>query len=457
MAGGSFLAQNKVRPGAYINFKAVPAPSMNVGARGVVALPYAAGWGDEVIELYSSELADGTSLQKVGVNIGDDAALLYRLVLSHAYKVIIARTDLGSSAAKASATVGSITATARYKGSFGNRISIIVKEFDAASDSYEVTTAVDGIGRDTQRIRQGDETLASNNWVDFTIGSGDIEETAGTALTGGVSTTEGTTSLTDAIHLLSQRAFNTLAVMSSDSTVKQAAILAIKQLRDDEGRKVQAVLYDAAGLSGADYEGIISSKQGYKTQDYVVTPLIFIAELAAITAGATVVDSNTYKTISGALEIVGGTDGSSVNPFATHDQIESALQHGWLALSYRSDGVVIIEQDINTLCNDLSGKSYAFKKNRVIRTLDEIGNTVSLTWAKTYCGKVTNNAVGRDLFKADLIQYLRTLQDLGAIQNFDADEDIAVNAGTDIDAVIAELYIQPADAMEKLYMTVNVQ
>ena len=117
MAGGTFLAQNKVRPGAYINFKAIPAPSMNVGSRGVVALPYAAGWGEDVIELYSSELADGTSLQKVGVSVADDAALLYRLILSHAYKVIIARTDIGSSAAKASATVGSITATARYKRS----------------------------------------------------------------------------------------------------------------------------------------------------------------------------------------------------------------------------------------------------------------------------------------------------------------------------------------------------
>ena len=30
MAGGTFIAQNKVRPGAYINFKAVSAPAIIV-------------------------------------------------------------------------------------------------------------------------------------------------------------------------------------------------------------------------------------------------------------------------------------------------------------------------------------------------------------------------------------------------------------------------------------------
>ena len=52
MAGGTWIAQNKVRPGAYINFKAVPAPSSNLGSRGIMTMPVAMNWGpqNEVIE-----------------------------------------------------------------------------------------------------------------------------------------------------------------------------------------------------------------------------------------------------------------------------------------------------------------------------------------------------------------------------------------------------------------------
>ena len=45
MAGGIWLAQNKVRPGAYINFKAVPKSKMTVGDRGIVAMGLPLSWG----------------------------------------------------------------------------------------------------------------------------------------------------------------------------------------------------------------------------------------------------------------------------------------------------------------------------------------------------------------------------------------------------------------------------
>ena len=63
---------------------------------------------------------------------------------------------------------------------------------------------------------------------------------------------------------------------------------------------------------------------------------------------------------------------------------------------------------------------------------------------------------GRNLFKADIIDYLNKLQNMAAVQNFDSTTDIEVLAGEAIDAVVVNLAIQPVDAMEKLYMTVNV-
>ncbi|GJM73007.1 hypothetical protein HMSSN036_52230 [Paenibacillus macerans] len=76
---------------------------------------------------------------------------------------------------------------------------------------------------------------------------------------------------------------------------------------------------------------------------------------------------------------------------------------------------------------------------------------------KNFIGKVNNDADGRNLFKASTIAYLDTLQGLGAIQNFDSQNDIEVLPGNDADSVIANLGIQPTDSMEKLYMTVTVR
>lgn len=61
MAGGIFTGQNKIRPGAYINFKSVAKPTGKVGARGISTIPLILGWGpsDKLIEINSSDISDG--------------------------------------------------------------------------------------------------------------------------------------------------------------------------------------------------------------------------------------------------------------------------------------------------------------------------------------------------------------------------------------------------------------
>ena len=45
MAGGTFLTQNKVRPGAYINIKSAAKPLGNVSDRGTMTLALPMDWG----------------------------------------------------------------------------------------------------------------------------------------------------------------------------------------------------------------------------------------------------------------------------------------------------------------------------------------------------------------------------------------------------------------------------
>ena len=84
MAGGTWLSQNKVRPDAYINFKAVRKGAMTVGDRGVIAIPLALSWGreGELIEVLSTELLNGDSQKLVGFTAFDAESKLLSGALS---------------------------------------------------------------------------------------------------------------------------------------------------------------------------------------------------------------------------------------------------------------------------------------------------------------------------------------------------------------------------------------
>lgn len=442
MAGGKWQAQNKIRPGAYINFKAVGKSMSAFGTRGVMTMPVTMSWGphDKVIELLATDLIDGKCLEKIGHTMIEDESQIYREALKNCYKALIYRIDTGGE--KAIATVEPLTITARYAGVIGNHIAVIVTKDTIKSSNYEVITLFRGIEKDRQKVTTI-EDLKSNDWVDFS-GTGVPVVTAGVPLANGTDGTIANDNFTAYLTAIKNYKFNTMAIPNENSTIIPLVISFIKNMRENVGRKVQAVLYN---YELANYEGIITTSQGYKTKDEVISPVNFVAFIAGLTAGSAVDESNTYKVIDGATEVVG---------ILSDGETEKALLEGKLILSSRQDGAIIIEQDINTLHEFTAEKDYAFSKNRVIRVLDEINNTISLTFAKSYIGKVDNDESGRTLFKADVISYLNMLLSIGAIQNFDSGSDIKVSAGQAIDAVVIDLSVKPVDSMEKLYMTVLV-
>ena len=440
MAGGTFIAMNKVRPGAYINFESVPKPLMSVAERGIVTMPVAMEWGpqDTIITLLSEDLLNGNSIAKIGYDAFDSESLVFREALKSAYKAYIYRADTGGT--KATATVGNLTAAAKYAGVVGNKISIAIVADDT---DFIVQTFFNGGLKDTQKV-SAISGLVSNDWLDFS-GTGALTATAGTTLTGGTNGTVDASVLTNYFAKIENLKWNTMGVPLSVS-VGATVTAFIKRMRDDLGKKCQAVLAD---YNTADYEGIISVSQGYKTSTEEITKYIFTATVAGMTAGAAVNESNTYASIDAdAVDIVGELN---------DDQIKEALANGKFVISRRDDGAIVVEQDINTFTSFVPKKGKEFAKNRVIRCLDEINNTTKLTWEKSYVGKVDNDADGRNTFKADLIAFGKQLQDLHAITDFDGNADISVIKGTNIEDVITDWAITPVDAMEKLYMTVRTR
>lgn len=442
MAGGTWVSQNKVRPGAYINFKAVNTPEVLIGSRGIATLALELDWGNEnkLIDLYSTDLVDGNSLAKVGLTAYDSAAKLLNLVLSNAYLCKVYR--LNKNGVKATATLGDLKVTAKYNGIFGNKIAILIKRIDTSI--FDVTTYANGYEVDTQRV-SGIADLENNEYVIFEPVSEKenpvLAEQAETLLTGGTNGTAEETAYSDYLKVLKTNKWQTLAV--TNKTNNTSVISFIKDMRENEGKYVQAVIAES---DDADYEGIINNINGVVLDEETITPEEFTSYVAGITAGAGITLSNTGKIIEGATEIIGALD---------NREIIEALNSGKFVLSLTQQGAVKVEKDINSLHTFSKNTNKTFSKNRIIRTLDEIGSTIVDMWETTYLGKVSNTDGGRTMFKSSIIEYLSSLQTIDAIQDFNS-SSVEILAGDDIDSVIANIAVKPVDSMEFLYMTVNV-
>ena len=440
----TFLSYNKTRPGAYFNFKSVPRPLMQVGDRGIASIPIELNWGatGELIELFSDELLNGDSLAKVGFTAFDSESKLVNLMLQYCYKVLLYRTN--TAGAKATKTVGELTATAKYSGTLGNKITIAIVENGTL---FDVNTFVDGSQKDSQTVATVDE-LENNDFVDFE-GTGDLTANAGIALTGGTNGTAVAKATYYPLYLalLETANFQTFGcpdLEDADNTLKANVLTFVKNQRNNEERFIQGVV---ANYPAADYEGIISVKNGFVVNGENVTKEEAAAVVAAMTAGANVNESNTNKVITGATDLIGKY---------TNSQIIDALKGGEFLFTPNSRGEIKVEQDINSLHTFTTEKNYAFSKNRVERVLDEIGTTVKDIWEQSFMGKLNNDADGRDIFKSNLISYFEELQRIGAIQEFAGADDIEIMQGADLDVVIVNTWIKPVDSMEKLYFTVNV-
>lgn len=252
--------------------------------------------------------------------------------------------------------------------------------------------------------------------------------------------------VTDALAALKTVSFNTLCYPydGDDEVANKTAIAAwIKAMRDDEGVKCQAVLANHA----ADSEGIINVAQGLMMSGGTeLTVAEVTAWVAGATAGAGITTSNTGMKYEGAID---------VKPRMTKSEMEAAIKAGKFVFKVDTAQNVTAVYDINSLTTVTVDKGKMFTKNRVIRTLDNVANDITSIFEGNYVGKVSNNEDGRSILKAALIDYFNTIQNMGAVQDFETD-DVVVVAGIDSDAVVVTVAIQPVDSVEKIYMTVNL-
>jgi len=422
MAGGIWTSMNKVRPGVYINFASERQAIGAIGERGVVTIPLPLSWGPSK-QIITINAGDDT-FDILGYDITAQQLLLVKEALKRAKTLLLYRLNEGI---KAGATIGNMTVTAKYGGKRGNDITIVVQPNVDDPGQFDVQTLVDGREVDTQTV-SAIEDLKENAWVTFS-GTGTLEATVGVKLTGGDDGEVTNADYMDYLAAIELHDFQTMAAPVTDETLNGIFVSFVRRLRETEGKKIQVVLPD---YPSADYEGVISVKNGVILSDgTVVDKVKATAWVAGATAGANVNQSLTYTAYDDAID---------VDTRYTHSQIEQALLNGEF-LFVPSGGRAIVEQDINTFTSYTPEKGKHFSKNRIIRVLDGIANDLKRIFEQYYIGKVNNDADGRNLFKNEIINYFNTLQNIGAVQNFDAQNDVQVLPGNDVDSIYVELYV----------------
>lgn len=443
MAGGNWTSQNKKQPGVYINVKSSMEQAASVGDRGIVAICEPLSWGPEG-EIMTIHTGDDFT-PYMGYDLIHKKALFLREIFKGTdhtkgpVKVLLYRPST-TGATKASAAIEPLTVTAKYNGTRGNDISVSVIADPDNEGSFTVQTVVDGMIKHAQTGTVVAD-LKGNDWVVFS-GTGKLTASAGSPLTGGSDGIVSGTAHSAFLTALESHSFNIVIYDGSDKTVQAAYVAFIKRMRDNLGKKCQAVMADAESNSDA----VISVKNGVVLSDEtILTPHQTTWWVGGSEAGAKYSESLVYAQYPDAV---------NVSPRLNASEVDDALSKGQIVF-FEEFGSVKIVSDNNTLTTYTPDKGEAFSLNQVIRTLDTVASDIYENFSKNYIGKIQNNASGRDLLKAWIVGYLNEIQANGGIQNFVAD-DVVIEAGEAINSVVISLAIQPVAAVEKIYITATL-
>lgn len=429
--GGTFITQNKVLPGAYINFISKARPLGNIGERGIVAVALEHNFGvtGEIITITNEDLQKD-SLKILGYSYQDKKLQPFREIIKGAKEILFYR--LGGDGTKASATIGSLKITAKQGGTRYNDIKIII-ENNVDDGTKTVKTMIDtNILLDEQVATNIDE-LKENDFVVFS-GSGALSVNAGTNLQNGTDGTVNGASYQAFLDKIEPHYFNVIGFGGDDEETKGLFESFTKRLRDEEGIKITCLLVN---YNKADYEGVISLDETAKD--------LFTWTLGQL-GGCELNESLTNKKYDGE---------KTLTIELKKSELIEKINTGVFAFYQDKDGLRVLK-DINTFTSFESEKSSDFANNQIIRIIDNVGNDVANIFNTYYLGKEINDTDGRNLFKGELVTYFKTLQSIRAIDNFNTDT-LSVEKGKEKGDVVVNVEIAPVAAMDKLYMSCIIE
>lgn len=433
LGGGSFTTQNKVLPGTYINFVSAASSTPELSERGIATMPLELDWGKEgSVFTVSSEEFQKNSLTLFGYAYEHEKMKGLRELFRGASTLHAYRLNGGGTKAE------NDYATAKYSGTRGNDIRIVIQENADNTSMFDVITYLDSVKLDTQTVAKADE-LKSNDYVDFKSGAV-LAKTAAKPLTGGTNGTVDGKAYQDYADRIESYTFNIMGIVTTDETVKNMFVSFVKRMRDEVGIKFQVVLYQCA----ADYMGVIDVKNKVEEESWPESALVYWVTGAE--CGCMVNKSCQNKKYDGEF---------NVNTVYTQSELQTAIKAGEFVLHNVNSDIRVLE-DINSMVTETDACGDIFKDNQTIRVIDQLGNEDAVLFNTKYLGTVPNNDSGRISLWSDLVKIRQQLQDVGAIENF-TDSDVEVTQGNSKKSVVVTGNVQVAGTMSKVYMTITVQ
>jgi hypothetical protein len=432
LGGGKWIAQNKILPGAYINFISAARATATLSDRGIATIPIVNDWGaiGEVVEVTAADF-QRNSMKIFGYDFTDPKMKGLRDFFKNIRLGYIFR--LGSGGTRATNTY----ATARFAGERGNALKVIVAPNVDVSTMFDVTLLLGVNTVDRQTVTTASE-LVNNDYVTWN-GSLTLTPTAGTPLAGGASPVITNANYQTYLDMVEQYSFNAIGCPSSEAAVKGLFAAFTKRMRDEQGVNFQCVAFNPD--TNSDFEGVIDVMNPVDTTggDADWSAVFWSTGVAA---GTNVNASAMNRRYDGEF---------TINTNYTQTQLENAIRGGKFAF-HRVGSDVRVLADINSLVTLTAEKGADFQQNQTIRVIDQIGNDIAVLFSTKYLGVVPNDADGRISLWSDIVQHHEQLQTIRAIENFSGD-DVTVEQGDNKRSVLVNDRITPVNAMAQLYMT----
>lgn len=449
MASGIWSETDRpIRPGFYNRFKAAALARIQMGKRGIVAMPVKANWGPEkeIVRITSEkDLIDnfGNDMNYTAYKLGRLALLgqpkellLYRLV-DGTQKPAVLTLKAGSTDV--------IKLETKYSTTREFKISIepnVVDEtlvnivlYEGARPVYEFKKLSGSSKEIVEAINKDPE----NKWLVATDLTPDNDEPAvldsitSAEMTGGNDGTSGIAT-EDYINALTAFEGRKINGISLDGITDQAIHTSLrgwvervrrsgKKVRAYIGGSAEETITEANNRSkNINYEGIINVGVGGILDGIEYTPAETACYIMGLGEGQDMKECLTNQV----------TVFQDVTKHLTHEEIEETLLSGTLVLRY-DDGAVVIEDDVNTLKRYGQDQNEIWGYLRAIKFMDMVDEDTSLTGNRQYVGNVLNGRTGQLAVLSALKQYFEILQTGELIEDFtvEIDEDLQKNAAND--------------------------
>lgn len=454
MASGKWSETDRpIRPGFYNRFKAAALARIQMGKRGIVAMPIKANWGP--VGKILSITSEKDLINNYGSDMSYTAYKLGRLALLGQPKELLLYRLADGTEKAGTVTLGALVNSVetdvikldtKYPSTREFKVSVAPNIVDNTKTDialYEGTKPIyefKGLSGTPNEIASAINEDDNNNWLKATSLLQDstdvitLTSTASKALTGG---NDGAGNITsenyiEAMSAFEGRKFNGFTL---DGVTDQAIHTTVRgwvERNRDNGKKIRAYLGGTADETITDannrskstnYEGIINvGATGGILDSIEYTPAETAVYICALGEGQDMKECLCNQT----------TVFQDVTTHLTNEEIEEALLSGTLILRY-DDGAVVVEDDVNTLKRYGQDQNEIWGYLRAIKFMDMVDEDTSFTGNRQYVGKVLNGRTGQLAVLTALKVYFETLQTGELIEDFtvDIDEELQKNAAND--------------------------